>query len=400
MYIFSYGSNMLSSRITARVESAEYFNVGYVKNYSLKFHKKSRDGSGKANCFFTGKKTDQVQGVIYEVSKEDKGVLDKIEGVGFGYKEIILPIHLNDGRTLKCLLYVADNAYIDDSLKPYKWYWKYVYHGARENFLSVDYFSNSIEVQEHTEDTDTERVEKNKSMPIESTSKNIGGYSSYGWTSLRSDLNESYDYNDRWEKAITIFKSRIDSRYLNSLKNIPINDFSGIGFSIVSIICILIETLSSFKNGMIHVQVRRPEGRKKYEYKDSDEYFKNFLMESDYLCEYFNFSDGKRPEIHVDDFYRNVRSALIHESCTKEGWMINTKFSPKLDPSKVFTIHNQINKQINRTKFLEIVILEFNNYYDDLKKPNNNELRKFFARKMDHLCEIKPDTNFSWWIEE
>lgn len=399
MFVFAYGSNLLYSRIKDRVKSVEYYSTGYVNRFLLKFHKISKDGSGKANCFETGVKSDEVHGVVYKISKNDKKELDRIEGVGNGYKSTVLSIHLANTETLRCTVYLAEEDHIDDNLKPYLWYWKYVYLGAKENLLPIDYVSTFIEMQEYILDEDIERAERNKTSSVIKLHENIGGYSSYGWTTIRPKLNNSYEYSSDWEKAIKIFESRINKRYLNGLNKIPKNDYSGIGFSIVSIICILIETLSSFKNGLIHVQPYKGRIKKKYEYISSHKYFKEYLLKSNNFSPYFVRENGIRPLIDLDDFYRNVRSALIHEACTKNGWMINTEKSSKLDAEKLFTINSFSNKQINRTKLLEVIEEDFECYYNDLRSEENRELRRFFARKMDHICEIKPTDDYEWWNE-
>lgn len=32
--------------------------------------------------------------------------------------------------------------------------------------------------------------------------------------------------------------------------------------------------------------------------------------------------------------------------------------------------------------------------------PKGNQLRKYFARKLDHLFDINSDTSYDWWIDE
>jgi hypothetical protein len=54
------------------------------------------------------------------------------------------------------------------------------------------------------------------------------------WIALRSDLNNNYDYNNKWEEAVILFDKRIRSKYFNPIQ-ILINQKiqQGEGFSIV-----------------------------------------------------------------------------------------------------------------------------------------------------------------------
>lgn len=64
---------------------------------------------------------------IYDISKADRLVLDRIEGVGSGYDVISL-----DTRDFgRCFSYAASQAYIDEALAPYDWYRALVLAGAR-----------------------------------------------------------------------------------------------------------------------------------------------------------------------------------------------------------------------------------------------------------------------------
>jgi gamma-glutamylcyclotransferase len=53
MYYFAYGSNMSLSRLRERVPSAEAVGCFSLNGHDLRFHKLSKDGSGKCDAFFT-----------------------------------------------------------------------------------------------------------------------------------------------------------------------------------------------------------------------------------------------------------------------------------------------------------------------------------------------------------
>jgi hypothetical protein len=48
--------------------------------HRLCFHKRSKDGSGKADTFRTGDLRDQVIGMVFEIPAEGKPKLDRVKG--------------------------------------------------------------------------------------------------------------------------------------------------------------------------------------------------------------------------------------------------------------------------------------------------------------------------------
>lgn len=138
MYIFSYGSNMLLSRITKRINSYRKIKIGYLPKHLLRFHKISIDGSGKADAHYTGKNLDVVWGVVGHISTNDKRKLDHFEGLGKGYNESTVEIITNKGNIL-ATIYLADVKRINSNLLPYFWYKDIVVRGCIENQLPEDY---------------------------------------------------------------------------------------------------------------------------------------------------------------------------------------------------------------------------------------------------------------------
>lgn len=160
MKIFSYGSNMLSVRIKNRIQSFEYCGIGFIEGYSLKFHKASKDKSGKANAYFTGKKEDFIWGVIGEIDEKDKTILDKFEGLGKGYNEKVIEISLDEKSKIEANIYIADKECINNDLMPYDWYREYVLKGAIENSLPIEYIEKIKGIKSRV-DENSERREKN-----------------------------------------------------------------------------------------------------------------------------------------------------------------------------------------------------------------------------------------------
>jgi len=157
MLYFSYGSNMSERRMKERVPSAVKKSTGILYRHKLKFHKKSKDGSGKCDAYFTNNPDDYILGVLYEIDSSEKTILDRKEGLGHGYNEKEVEIELSDGKRVKALTYYATN--IDTNLMPYTWYKKHVVMGAVENNFSNSYIKELKEIKS-IPDPDKEREKK------------------------------------------------------------------------------------------------------------------------------------------------------------------------------------------------------------------------------------------------
>lgn len=135
MLYAAYGSNLHPRRLAERASSARFLITSFVPNWSLHFHKRSNDGSGKCNILAGG---DGIHVAIFDISVEDKLTLDKIEGLGRGYSETFLRIpDIGD-----CVTYVAQQSHIDGFLAPYDWYKELVLMGARVHGFPDEYLSS------------------------------------------------------------------------------------------------------------------------------------------------------------------------------------------------------------------------------------------------------------------
>lgn len=162
MKYFAYGSNMSIARLRELVPSAVRLGCHRLKEHDLRFHKSSKDGSGKCDAFFTGKDEDLIFGALFEIDSTEKTALDRAEGLGYGYDEKEVTILSGDGTSCKAITYIATN--INKSLKPYSWYVNHVLVGAKETPLPDDYIQKKIEAVESIEDNDKERDAKQRSV--------------------------------------------------------------------------------------------------------------------------------------------------------------------------------------------------------------------------------------------
>lgn len=143
------------------MSSAEPLAVASLEGHTLRFHKTSIDGSGKGDAFETGNPDDLVWGVVYELDEGEKGLLDRVEGLGYGYEEKIVDLKKENGERMEAVTYYATN--IDEELMPYEWYKDLVLYGAKEHGLP-EHHIGYIERIESKKDPKESRREKNRSM--------------------------------------------------------------------------------------------------------------------------------------------------------------------------------------------------------------------------------------------
>jgi hypothetical protein len=162
IHIFAYGSNMCTERLQARVPSATPVTTGYVLQRRFAFHKRSEDGSAKADATSSSSTSDRIWGVVFRLHIEEKPVLDEHEFLGIGYDEELVEVVHEDG-VIESWIYVAREEAIDPSLLPYSWYHDFILHGARQHGLPDDYLE-FLQRFQSIEDRHTSRHTTNRSI--------------------------------------------------------------------------------------------------------------------------------------------------------------------------------------------------------------------------------------------
>jgi hypothetical protein len=158
---FAYGSNMSTARLRKRMPSCKPLGIATLPSHSLRFHKRSKDKSGKCNAFASGN-NNRVIGVLFSFDPAERAKLDEAEGVGSGYEHAMVMVINEKGRRQKVLTYLAIPDYIDDSLKPYGWYKDFVLAGGREHGLPSEYIAEYIRSVEAVEDPNKTRDKKQR----------------------------------------------------------------------------------------------------------------------------------------------------------------------------------------------------------------------------------------------
>jgi len=143
---FAYGSNLHPVRLTARVPSARFIACASLTGHVLKYHKRGACGSGKCNAFPTGNAQDVVLGAIYQIAEHEKRLLDAHEGEGYACHDLQIEV---EQATRTAFAYIASDAFIDDTLRPYTWYQALVERGARYQSFPDTYIETYISIASH-----------------------------------------------------------------------------------------------------------------------------------------------------------------------------------------------------------------------------------------------------------
>jgi hypothetical protein len=190
------------------------------------------------------------------------------------------------------------------------------------------------------------------------------------WIKFTSKLIVGGSENE-WDAAFKeYYKPRLDLRYLNPIKILQENGtFQGEGFSIMTILCSLIEFLESTCQGKIYKYC--PKGQKPgpNEYSSSKEMFISFLLNRD------PFKNTFSKQLAIE-FYSSIRCGLLHEASTKNGWRIwaSSGDGKIIDEAKKLVFRDTFEKSIRQ--FID-------EYGTELR--SNQTLQKAFLFKFDSL---------------
>ena len=230
-----------------------------------------------------------------------------------------------------------------------------------------------------------------------------GNWTEYDWQMAK-------DQED-WSRMILIFKDRINYRYLAAVQSLLNSDekYSSprLGFTIVALDCLLIETLNQFyrdKKETIKARGKFQYVKTTKNYRSSIEqlskdgwYYSSFFTEvSHFFRPYF----VKNPKSAVV-FYEDIRCGILHSAETARKSLIRKKY--RFDPQIPFKLISEdvpqspqnpdgkyeVGMIVYRNRFHALVIKEIAYYCYQLRQKNNQELRKRFVEKMDEICRLK-----------
>ena len=186
------------------------------------------------------------------------------------------------------------------------------------------------------------------------------------------NLNLIDDNSKNWSIGISIIEDRFKSRFFDHINSIKNHEFSG--FLIMSIDCLLIETLMQFYLGIESTETNYSGQQWKS--------FKDFLINS----KHFNadFSTIKKCKV----FYKHFRCGLLHQAQTKQKSRIKINQLNFLELVDLTNIEEGL--IIDRKQFHNKLSLEFEDYIQKLKDNGNNfqgqNLREKAINKMNMIC--------------
>ena len=141
---FAYGSNMLSTRLRARCPSAVRERNAYASGFSVAFHKRSIDKSGKATLVTSDGTANAARGVVFEIAMSELPKLDDSER-GYERREGFFVTCFRAGEPISTYTYLAEK--LQPHLKPKDWYLALVIAGINEHELGDDYASELREIK-------------------------------------------------------------------------------------------------------------------------------------------------------------------------------------------------------------------------------------------------------------
>ena len=139
-YYFAYGSNMNPGRVRLRQMGFEDVLAGRLDGYRLVFNKRSLKTAGAAAANVMIAAGQETEGAIYRLNEpREIERMDPFEGYPRHYDRQVLPIKTERG-VLPAWVYVANEGYVAEGLKPARWYLNHLLAGRE--FLSAGYFNS------------------------------------------------------------------------------------------------------------------------------------------------------------------------------------------------------------------------------------------------------------------
>jgi hypothetical protein len=169
-----------------------------------------------------------------------------------------------------------------------------------------------------------------------------------------------------WDRAIWIFEQRIRGRYADVVSFLLAEDEKRaprdrkFGFAILSIDCLLVETLEAFRQGLTDTRWK------------SEQLFTAFLSQRPAFRSFFTGNLASR-------FYKDFRCGILHNA-----QVFGTGLVWSVGP--LLTVNGD-RIIVNRTAFHEAVMQELGEYLNELRDTAKRELRNNFRRKMDFIAE-------------
>jgi hypothetical protein len=203
------------------------------------------------------------------------------------------------------------------------------------------------------------------------------------------DWQSAKDRKD-WDTMIRIFRDRLNNRYLLAADELSQVDYHlpnrRLGFAIIALDCLFIETLHQFYKGY---KDSKGDGneikgvvRKITKNGSNGQFFCEFLMKSSYVLKpHFEFQPGA-----AIIFYQDIRCGILHSGETQNATLIRVHKTGE-DKNELFrVIGKELGIILYRDTFQRLLKAEFEEYCLRLANENEKQLRRNFVKKMGYVC--------------
>ena len=182
-------------------------------------------------------------------------------------------------------------------------------------------------------------------------------YTSDDWNTL--DQKNPKD----WDTAAKVLVDRIRGRFLNFAANCLESPDSG--FVVLSIDCLVLETLQQFREGVI-------DGRGQSQ---------RLIGESLRKPSFQPYFDDERTR---SDFYADIRCGLLHQAEARKMWLLR-----RGEPDLLQRITEDEGYILDVVLFHCAVEESFSDYVAVLTRPSETELRANLWLKMNQICNVR-----------
>src|SRR6266542_362060 len=172
MRYFAYGSNMFFPRLQKLCPSTLFLGVAWLSGHTLKWHKRSKDGSGKCSLAQTQGSGETVYGALFAVAEKEVRRLEQAEGPG--YQKVSVQVNTSTGP-LSAETFVAKPESVDESLLPYTWYRDLVIAGAVQAELPEDYVNSLRGVQAEADPDAVREAKERLALPSDTGRRRARG---------------------------------------------------------------------------------------------------------------------------------------------------------------------------------------------------------------------------------
>jgi hypothetical protein len=204
------------------------------------------------------------------------------------------------------------------------------------------------------------------------------------------------------EKLHDFLKERYEERYFEPInfliegsrcavadpKGTP-TSLRNYGFAVMSLCCLLVETLQCYRDGMRTTSPIEWKKKKSLinginstapsDYKIRDDEIQTLASGSKRFETFFGTYKSFFPGLRDIKFYENIRNGLLHQAQTKSGWKI-VAYGDLCNPLEG-------EKTINRDKFAKALRSAFNSYLGELRR-GDDDLWEMARRKIWWLTEL------------